>query len=59
MTVKDFIKYRNERIYQMFESGMRQKAIGIEVGLSEQRVKHIIGEMRNDQRAKVPRAYPG
>lgn len=49
MTLKDFIKTRNERIYQMFESGMRQKEIGFEVGLSEQRVKHIIGEMRKER----------
>lgn len=46
MTLKDFIKTRNERIYQEFINGKRQKAIGLEEGLSESQVKHIIGSMK-------------
>lgn len=49
MTTKEFMKLRNRHIYEMFESGMRQKEIGKLVELSAQRVKHIIGEIRKER----------
>lgn len=49
MTLKDFIKSRNKRIYHSFMiEGKRQKAIGMEEGLSESQVKHIIGKIRKE-----------
>ena len=49
MTIKEFIQNRDREILQLFESGMRQKEIGKIHGLSESRVKHIIGEIRKQE----------
>ena len=50
INLKSVIETRNSQIYYLFEKvGWRQKKIANIHGLSEQRVKHIIGEIRKER----------
>ena len=53
INLQDTIKTRNSQIYYLFEKvGWRQRKIAELHGLSEQRVKHIIGQVRKERMDK-------